>query len=516
MYELLMFIVVVVLIVKCCDRLKRNSINNPSHQNNESQSYQNIGGSKEYNESQSYQNMGGAKECNENQFYQNIGNVYEYLVLSLNRFSKQINLLRDISGKCGCEVSEQQLASLFCKIYVMLEDCENISDINNHIYRRDFEKIFLEYYGKMCPSIYSSHRGRIDALTKIFWNESMVNALIEAFIIDNTSDRCEGVENCLDYVKSNTSEFEAKIGLICASIMGNMISFIKLIHIAKYIPIIQENEDLFSIINHTSTSVEEKYNIYKEFYSDIISEELNVNEFEVLINIVNDYEEDSIECVKYLFETIGLDINKLIVESTQETLYRDFDNIYRTPGFDYLMKENMVDIFFVSYLPYFLIQKTSMKKWMLTLFEQDDFLEKINIYLKKSEILRKAKTPKIEIFKDRYRNIDTGEEFEIFLKELYEELGFQVTLTPTTGDQGADLIIEKHGVKSVIQAKFYSSSVGNSAVQEVIGAIGFYNANKGIVITNNTFTKSAKELAKANNIHLVNGNSLITIMETVI
>lgn len=501
MYSLLMLIVVIVIIVKCVDRLRSNSINNPSHQNNESQSYQNIG---------------MAKECNESQFYQNIGNVYEYLVISLNRFSKQINLLKNISGKCGCEVSEQQLANLFCKIYAMLEDCKSISDINNCIYHRDFEKIFLDYYGKLCPSIYSNFKGRIDALTKIFWKQSTVNTFIDTFIIDNTSDRCDGVQHCLDYVKDNTTELESKIGLLCVAIIGDMISFIKLIHIAKYIPIIRENEEFLSIINHNSTSVEEKYSIYKEFYINIISEKLDVNEFAVLVNVMKDYEEDSIECIEYLFETIGLDINKLIIESTQETLYRDFDNIYHTPGFDYLMKENMIDNFFVSYLPYFLIQKISMKKWMLTLFEQDDFLEKINIFLKKNEILRKSKTPKIEIFKDRYKNIDTGEEFEIFLKELYEELGYQVTLTPRTGDQGADLIIEKRGVKSVVQAKFYSSSVGNSAVQEVIGAIGFYNANKGIVITNNTFTKSAKELAKANNIHLVNGNSLITIMETVI
>mgnify|MGYP003685803023 CR=1 FL=1 len=37
---------------------------------------------------------------------------------------------------------------------------------------------------------------------------------------------------------------------------------------------------------------------------------------------------------------------------------------------------------------------------------------------------------------------------------------------------------------------------GNKAVQEVIAAKQYYNCHKAIVITNNTFTKSAKDLAR--------------------
>lgn len=35
-----------------------------------------------------------------------------------------------------------------------------------------------------------------------------------------------------------------------------------------------------------------------------------------------------------------------------------------------------------------------------------------------------------------------------------------------------------------------------------------YNANKGIVVTNSTFTSSAIELANANNIELVDGEKI--------
>lgn len=73
---------------------------------------------------------------------------------------------------------------------------------------------------------------------------------------------------------------------------------------------------------------------------------------------------------------------------------------------------------------------------------------------------------------------------------------------------GADVIAYKDNIKYVIQVKFYNNPVGNKAVQEVVGAIGMYKANKGIVVTNSTFTDSAIELASANNIELINGEKI--------
>lgn len=73
---------------------------------------------------------------------------------------------------------------------------------------------------------------------------------------------------------------------------------------------------------------------------------------------------------------------------------------------------------------------------------------------------------------------------------------------------GADVIAYKDNIKYVIQVKFYNNPVGNKAVQEVVGAIGMYKADKGIVVTNSTFTPSAIELAQANNIELVDGASI--------
>ncbi|RNA68541.1 restriction endonuclease [Alteribacter keqinensis] len=64
-----------------------------------------------------------------------------------------------------------------------------------------------------------------------------------------------------------------------------------------------------------------------------------------------------------------------------------------------------------------------------------------------------------------------------------------------TGDQGVDLLARKNHETLAIQLKCYSSSVGNDAVQQVIAGMNYYQADKGAVITNNYYTKSAKELA---------------------
>lgn len=96
----------------------------------------------------------------------------------------------------------------------------------------------------------------------------------------------------------------------------------------------------------------------------------------------------------------------------------------------------------------------------------------------------------------------SGLEFEEFIENLFAEMGYQAEQTSKTGDQGADVIAENPSTKIAIQAKNQKSKTSNSAVQEVKAAISYYNCDKGMVISTSSFTNSAKELAKDNNIEL--------------
>lgn len=106
-----------------------------------------------------------------------------------------------------------------------------------------------------------------------------------------------------------------------------------------------------------------------------------------------------------------------------------------------------------------------------------------------------------------------GDEFENFVKYCYETLGFSVEKTKKSGDQGIDLIIKKHFRKTGIQLKRYSGAVGNFAVQEVVAGKKYYKLDRVCVLTNSVFTKSAKELAKANGVELLDRNDLKKLIE---
>lgn len=124
-------------------------------------------------------------------------------------------------------------------------------------------------------------------------------------------------------------------------------------------------------------------------------------------------------------------------------------------------------------------------------------------------------------FRDRHQSRQTervqaedcssmsGIDFELYVSGLLSQLGFtDIRGTPTTNDQGADLLGKKDGKTVVIQAKRYAGPVGNSAVQEVVGAQHYYSGDEGWVVTNSTFTRSAKELAQRTGIRLIDGYEL--------
>jgi hypothetical protein len=115
----------------------------------------------------------------------------------------------------------------------------------------------------------------------------------------------------------------------------------------------------------------------------------------------------------------------------------------------------------------------------------------------------------------QYKNQDinkmSGIEFENYVSKLLTESGYNVSGTPPTGDQGADLIASKNGNAFVIQIKRHSKPIGNKAVQEVVAAKSYYQGDKASVVTNSTFTNAAKNLAKRNDVILIGKEQLKSI-----
>ncbi len=89
-----------------------------------------------------------------------------------------------------------------------------------------------------------------------------------------------------------------------------------------------------------------------------------------------------------------------------------------------------------------------------------------------------------------------GIEFEHWCANLLTDLGYSnVSVTQSSGDQGVDVLAEKDGIKYAIQCKCYSKDLGNTPVQEILAGKQFYHCHVGAVMTNQYFTKGAKDLA---------------------
>jgi hypothetical protein len=104
----------------------------------------------------------------------------------------------------------------------------------------------------------------------------------------------------------------------------------------------------------------------------------------------------------------------------------------------------------------------------------------------------------------------TGLEFERFLLRLLTKMDYrELQLTPVN-DQGGDLVgVSPEGLRTVVQAKRWKNTLGIGVVQELLGAMLRYDCEHGLIITNSTFTDSARELAaKDSRINLCDGSWL--------
>ena len=96
-----------------------------------------------------------------------------------------------------------------------------------------------------------------------------------------------------------------------------------------------------------------------------------------------------------------------------------------------------------------------------------------------------------------------GHQYEYYCAKLLRKKGFFFFFfTRGSGDQGIDIIASRRGKRYGIQCKYYTHPVGNKAVQEAFAGAKYYNCGRSIVLTNNTFTKSARELAERTGVEL--------------
>lgn len=415
-------------------------------------------------------------------------------------------------------------------LYKMIEDTKDFHTAT------DFEMLYTdEYFLKIIKKYFSNVADYIERYTNYSKNKvgyqnyirilkemganinnySLRKINIGYFNKRNPSDTFIEVDNVL---------IDKPINFIADSLL-TYATITHIIFLEKKINALTNGDEFYKIIDDMIKEVddleivyENTLPIYKEFYESKLG---FVDEymFRVATMIINDK------------VRISNDIEKEII-NYQDNNYSNIDNISSIDNIikfwlESLAKDNVkvnnIDLYIIAKINDVIVQTnnellleclTNLKDWIKYYDSKVEYLRKEsdkNRYL--SGDFSKEKQAKA--FKYSLINVETGEEFELYLQNLFRELNYKVKHCGKSGDQGGDLIVKKGNITYVIQAKYYTHKLDNTPIQEVVGAIRFYNANRGVVITNSTFTKKAIELANTNRIILINGDDLEKLTECI-
>lgn len=287
------------------------------------------------------------------------------------------------------------------------------------------------------------------------------------------------------------------------------------IYFNKIVDIIINNSELYNIykklkneIHNENYIIQKLYPIYNSLYKDEYDITFDdENEFKLLIETINDKEKivEKDDFIDINSSILSININKFVNSTNDDELaFKVIDEI----------NSNIV-----SYKKYL-----SINDVLDILIYSKKYIDIIN-EVKKQQALKEKERILNGCFEEEkkinnnlldYSNITNGYDFEAFVANVYKMLGYNVEgVTSKSGDQGADVIIEKDNIKYAIQVKYYNNPVGNKAIQEVVAAKSFYKTDKAMVVTNSTFTPQAITLANANDVLLVDGNKLDELIKEV-
>ena len=448
---------------------------------------------------------------------------------SKNAIAKMLNENTMQYNKISWEIPGTQ-ESYRKALYKMIEDTKDFHTAT------DFEMLYTdEYFLKIIKKYFSNVADYIERHTNYSKNKAGYQNYIRILKemganINNYSLRKINVgyfnkRNPSDtFIEVDNVLIDRPINFIADSLL-TYATITHIIFLEKKINALTNDDEFYKIIDDMIKEVddmeivyENTLPIYKEFYESKLG---FVNEymFRVATMIINDK------------VRISNDIEKEVI-NYQDNNYSNIDNISSIDNIikfwlESLAKDNVkvnnIDLYTIAKINDVIVQTnnellleclTNLKDWIKYYDSKVEYLRKEsdkNRYL--SGDFSKEKQAKA--FKYSLINVETGEEFELYLQNLFRELNYKVKHCGKSGDQGGDLIVKKGNITYVIQAKYYTNKLDNTPIQEVVGAIRFYNANRGVVITNSTFTKKAIELANTNRIILINGDDLEKLTECI-
>lgn len=459
----------------------------------------------------------------QNKFREEIDRNYISITFSAINICTMHNFCCELMEKIYGDIDKSIFYKTIIEIYKIMTDVNSIEEFD--------EILTLEKSQLLVEKIYTTHVCDIsDELSMEVGNITIDNK-IDNYILNESLYGGTEVFNMLFTQITDSwddlSNLDFKTLLISWFMFSYAKAFNKLLILLRYKDSFVNNKELYTITRNLYIELKEYnlvneklYPMYNEFYFDTFNMALDEVYFNILAGLISKeilFNEIEIE------DTLSNIINEIDIINKDNMKYNDVYNIIKKiADIDDSLINNENFIYLYCIIIHMFRKNIQTEDLIDILSKQTTLMNDVESYknqrrleIDRKRYLNNSFSLDQDMNRDRsiFDNIVTGADFELYLKDLFCQLGYEVITTKASGDQGADLIISKNGIKKVVQAKFYSSSVGNKAVQEVIGAIKFYKADLGMVITNNYYTKSAIELASVNNIELINGDDLIALRE---
>jgi restriction system protein len=139
----------------------------------------------------------------------------------------------------------------------------------------------------------------------------------------------------------------------------------------------------------------------------------------------------------------------------------------------------------------------------------DRALQQHGIALREEQSVEEAK---MRIKRSYWEGL-TGYQFEEATAVVLKLHGFEVEVTPGSGDGGIDIEVARDGRMGVVQCKAHFVPVSPSVLRELYGVIHHCKADFGIAVSLNGFTMRGEEFAHGKPILLVDVDDLIAMQE---
>ena len=431
------------------------------------------------------------------------------------------------------EIDISKVVMTFCKDLSEVNDEYGLNaKFNSDYYRNVLQKDMKPVYDRLVQCISrtlyerpSMERMRFVTETlNIIYDGMPTYASIKFY--HNVTSEASKLEKYSNYSLERLS-FEYKDLLIYAiDLLATCTCIAKMIFVEEKVKLLDENSDFYKIVSNMSKELNDlsiitkkTRTIYDEFYRSelgFINDELL---YDIAIAIIyNNTTEKAISSTDKKILNINSDDAKI---TTFEKYERNMLDWLFSVSKDY---RNLEIDRYIVYRTLNIIDLSNLSLYFKSLGCKKEYVKLYNVYVTRNNKMsdkerylkgdfEKEKQEQLE--KYSLNNISTGTQFELYLSNLFKELNYKTKHNGKAGDQGADLILKKNDMIYVVQAKYYSGKLSNTPVQEIVGAMKYYNANQGVVITNSSFTSGAEELAKANNVILIDGKDLKKLVDYV-